>query len=628
MLSPGEWHKVVPREPVENVRFRLDVYRHCREDTGFRRAIVWMCGRDILLWVNLFVWQFNPDREGDEFGPFATWDFQDKVFLDLLRAVEERRDVLIEKSREMGASWMCLIAMVWLWLFHGWKKFLCMSRSEEAVESADPDSLFWKIDFILDHMPAFLLPTNWSGGPPWRKKRYLGNVDNGSTITGTASTGKAGVGGRATAMFIDEFSQIDEGKEVLHRTSDTTRCRIFNGTHLGLDTAFYELSVRPDMRKLVLHWTMHPDKRKGLYRYDESTGKVEILDRGYRYPVDFDFVLSPEPLGGPYPGLRSPWYDEQCKRKGSPRAVAMDLDINPQGTVSQFFNPLLIRTLLAYCRAPSWRGRLLYRKEGAAPVRFLGEHELTQLEPELAYSPLIELWLTPDIDGRVPLDRYTLGADISHGTGATPSCCAGIRCSTGEKFLEMVDPNVDPGDFALAVVALARFLESAEAGPARLIWEQQGPGIKFGKVVLELGFWNIYYRDTEIPTKMVREFSDRPGWVNAPDSKRLLLTEYQEALKLRKLANYSKPALEECLKFKFTDDGRSVVHQGELSPDDPSGARVNHGDRTMADALAWKLAAELGTGRPKKKEDDGPPLLSLAWRRKFHEERARREDSA
>src|SRR5207247_1504773 len=98
-------------------------------------------------------------------------------------------------------SWMCLIVMEWLWHFHPWKKFLAISRNAEAVDADDPDSLFWKIDFMHRYQPKWLMPKGYEA-KKHRRLMYYGNPENGSTITGQASTGKAGVGGRATWMFV------------------------------------------------------------------------------------------------------------------------------------------------------------------------------------------------------------------------------------------------------------------------------------------------------------------------------------------------------------------------------------------------------------------------------------------
>src|SRR5262249_47409305 len=145
-------------------------------------------------------------------------------------------------------------------------------------------------------------------------------------------------------------------------------CRIFNSTHLGIGTAFYDLTERPDIRKLRIHWTQHPDKCCGLYRYDTDRHAVEVLDKQYQFPLDFKYVMDGSPTGGPCPGIRSPWYDEQCRRKGSARGIAMDLDIDPKGSVSQFFDRLMIRQLQAkYAVAPFWEGDIHFDQDTGKP---------------------------------------------------------------------------------------------------------------------------------------------------------------------------------------------------------------------------------------------------------------------
>ena len=571
---------------------------------GFRIA----CERDILFFVNVFVLQFNPRKKGKvQVGAFATWGFQDDALLEMLRCIEEDEDLCIEKSREMGASWMLVIVFVWLWLFQGWSKFLLISRNAEAVESDDPDSLLWKFDFIVEHLPDWLRPRIKG------KKMYRGNLDNRAVVTGQASTGKAGVGGRATAMGIDEFSQIEEDFEVLHRTSDTTGCRIFNFTHTGLHTAAYEIAQRADMRKLVLHWTQHPEKIAGLYRYDPAEGKVEVLDKSYKFPEDFRFVMDGSPTGGPFPGVRSPWYDDQCRRKGSARAVAMDLDIDPKGSVSQFFDRLLILQLqTAYCREPDWEGDLHYDHENGQPFA---------LEPRKG-GP-VRIWGRLH-NGLPKPDFYGMGADCATGTGATPSCLSIMRGSTGEKVLEYANPFILPEKFAVLCVALARLYKNPAGEGGLLCWEVPGPGYTFGNRVLELGYSPIHYRTSDIERFAVA--SDKPGWAATPTSKRFLLEEYRAALSSRQCLNRSKNALADCLAFKY--DRRGMVEHGAAeTTNDPSGARVNHADAVIADALAWKMAKSFGLSANQQKavEERAPPIQSLLGRRQLAARVAREE---
>jgi hypothetical protein len=606
-LSTGTYHKRVPLDPVENLQFRKFVIESCRNNPDYRAAVLEMCRQDILFFVNVFIWEYNP-RFTDErsVGPWICWDFQYECFLALVHAIELQEDCLIEKSREMGASWICLIVFMWFWLFRPWSKLHTISRSELAVEAANPDSLFWKIDFALSFLPLWLLPKSWE-----RTKLYYGNRDNGSSITGEASTGSAGVGGRATAMFIDEFSQIKEDYEVLHRTSDTTGCRIFNGTHRGGGRAFAELAKRVDLKKIVIHWSQHPEKRKGLYRYDADRGSIVVLDKKYKYARDFEFVYTEAPAGGPHPGLRSPWYDRECLRKGSPRAVAMDLDIDPGGSVSQFFNPLTLRSLIAtYCTRPFWEGDIVFDRDNGDPERFVA----------VPNGP-VKLWVNLLPTGKPPPSIYGAGADISTGAGATCSCLTVADARTGEKVCEFATPHLTPEQFALACIAICRTFKDEDDNPTFLSWEHAGPGLKFARQIIDAGYRRIYHREpAAVGLTMGDRYPKNPGWVPQNDQKRILLEDYRSALDARTFINRSEEAMRECLEFHYTQAG-TVEHSSEQKKDDPTGARVNHGDRTIADALANKMIRGKLIMRAVQEEVNRVAPGSLAWRRQLVEQR-------
>lgn len=601
MLSDGLWHRGVPTQREENLRYRLWLLRQCR-DRNHRKGVLAICRRDIVFWVNSFVYQYNPFKPGQEYGPFITWDFQDDALHELLWCIRHNQSAVIEKSREMGGTYLCVLLIVWACLFHPWKKFLVISRSAEAVDNpGDPDCVFWKIDQVLEYLP------DWMRGEVQRRKMYFG-FPSGSKVTGQASTGKAGVGGRATAIFLDEFSQVKEDREVRQRTASTTHCRIFNGTHLGVGTEFYKLCQQPEVKKIRMHWTQHPDKRQGLYRSGVKGGQgYEVLDRSHLFPPDFEFVKDGTPKGGYAPGVRSPWYDRKCKDIGDKLGVAMDLDMDARGSDSQIFDPLVIRELkAAYCRPPRWEGDLVYDGNTGEPDKLVRRK-----------GGAIKLWLAPDASGRFPPMPAAFAADVSTGQGVTNSCLSGANAHTGEKFLEVATPRMDENSFATLAVALCRLFDDALLG-----WERQGPGEVFGKRVNELGYHNVYrYRDD---FRLGRGSATAPGFFPNPKSQRLLVNDYATALAARQFVNPSELALEECLDWKW-DQGGNVVHGGKISCRDPSGASVNHGDRSMADAILW-LMIKPSYVRVRKVETEEVRPNTLAWRRQARHDDLQREE--
>jgi hypothetical protein len=571
--SPGVWHTRVPRTRAANVRFRLYVIRRCRKEPQFRRAVLEMCRQDILFWIG---------KGSEKVGPFVTWEFQDEAVRTILDCIAGRKDLVIEKSREMGASWLCLLVMTWFLIFQPMESFLCISRNAEAVDDPAKSSLFAKIDYVLDHLPEWMAEK----GPGRINRRVMSFVNdaNGSEITGQASTRKAGVGGRATAIFVDEFSQIDADWQVLERTANTSGCRIFNGTHLGTNTAFFDLCTRATngehVRKLVLHWTQHPDKNRGLYHFDRLSQQIVYHDARFKYPRGFRPVADGTPTGGPAAGVRSPWYDMMCEKIGNTRGVAADLDINPSGSTEQVFDPLLVADLKArYCTDPVLAD-LEYDKEAAIPRRL-----------HISSAGKLRLWCRLDSVGKPPPSDYVAGADVATGTGATPTTLSVANARTGEKVAEYADSRVEPKEFAYYAVAVCRLFANAEGRGAKFGWETPGPGNTVTKHVLALMYQPIYFRKTE--HRMKKELSDTPGWPNSPDSVRNLIENYRDALRGGHFLNRSADALSECLAFVYEPDGY-VYHNGWRDPKDPSAARINHGDRVIADAIAWKLCDEWG----------------------------------
>lgn len=629
-LSPGRYWEQVPRDRMGNLAFRRAMLEAAHGDKHWQNVLLEMCRKDVIFSIAVFNWQYNPNAIGkqDEFGPFIPWDFQIDAVREILSAIVDRKDLVIEKSREMGASWLCLMVMEWLWRFHPRKKFLFISRDADAVDkTGEPDSLFWKIDFIHKNLPRWLMPREWDPRNHRLNFRFI-NPDNDSTITGQASTSKAGVGGRATAIFIDEFSKIRDDKKVRQGTASTSGCRIFNGTHEGIDKELYNLTQQPEVRKLVMHWTMHPEKCKGMYHYDEELRQLVVDDPSYDFDKDWqkDYnrdgaekkfvpVIDGTPSGGYAPGIRSPWYDMQANKIGTSRAVAMELDIDARGSAFLVFDALVIHRLVREkAREPDWEGdavvvdgeikEFLRRKGG--PLRMWGA--LTHMQ-------------------QAPRQPYCAGADIAYGLQATPSVFSLGAPDLGMKVLEFASAEIEETEFADLSVALCRHFCDAKGHGARLCWDASGAaGQRYGRRVMDLGYWNIYFRASE--ESVVRTPTDTPGWYGRGETKNVLLKEYAAALQNGSLVNPSELALLETLSFQWKNS--VMVHSGAVAADDPAKSGDNHGDRVIADALLWKMMKEMGAGieyRPWKKEQEDYKPGTLGWLMR-EDERTRRLDDA
>ena len=167
--------------------------------------------------------------------PFIPWRSQRQILRDVAECVRKGEDIAWAKSREMGASWLMLSLSLWGWLFHGWAILLC-SRTEDLVDRAgDLDSLFPRIDSMVERLPSCLLPCDRTDIMPSGKHRrhmVLTHPD-GHSIVGQSTTEHIGRGGRRTVVIFDEAAAQEKLEAAWRSAADTTSCRIAVSTHLA-----------------------------------------------------------------------------------------------------------------------------------------------------------------------------------------------------------------------------------------------------------------------------------------------------------------------------------------------------------------------------------------------------------
>lgn len=600
-LDLSRIHERVPKDPIKNLLFRRSLIQQGDSDKAIAEQLWHACRANILFYLNAFCWVYEPRQKREL--PFITWAFQDDAILRLKAAIG-KHDMLIEKSRDMGASWLCLSVIEHEWHFEEMSSFLLLSRKEEYVDRAeDPKALFWKIDFIHERLPIWLMPRRN------RTAMHLKNEDNGSTIDGESTNSDATRGDRRTAILLDEFAAVENSANILRAVGDATDCCIFNSTPQGAAGGFYEkrermASLYPE-RVIRLHWSLHPHKAAGLYKPQGADKPVEIIDhRWHERNKDYPFITQrPSSLEG----VRSPWYDAYCADKDR-QHVAQELEIDYLGAGAPFFEPALIeRCLKDYARPPYLRGVMEYDPETCRFIRFTP----TENGP-------FHLWVLLNLNDQPPQDRfYGQGVDIAAGTGASNSCISIGDCKTGEKVLGYYDPYTRPERLAEIAAALGWWFGGL-AGAAYMIWEQPG-GQNFADRLWEIGYRNFYWRRNEQSPE--RKATNTPGWWPSPKNKVTLMGHYRRALESGEYINRCRDSLKECLQFVYTKS-QSVEHVA-ADGDDPSGARANHGDRVTADALCRMAMSELVMPQAKESPSEAP-VGSLAWRRELR----RRQEKA
>jgi len=559
-----ELRHIPPSDPAANARYRRALLAEAKGDTKFQSCLKELCRNDVSFWVSTFAMTYDP-RLKCPMTPFALYDFQKMACQKIEEAVNDGEDLCIAKSRDVGASWLCLAALLHRWLFRPDQAILLVSRNESYVDGrGNPKSLFWKVDAILGHLPIWMLPRFD------RKKLSLKNLDNGSIIDGESTTGDVARGDRRSCVLLDEFAAFAAGDDyrALSSTRDVTPSRIFLSTPAGASNAFATVAKNPAVRQVRLHWADHPVKGKD--KYTDYKGRI-----------------------------RSPWYDKEVTRCSSPIEAAQELDIDFAGSAGAFFDhEKLDQIARKHVRPPILRGEL--RHEDFKSPSFDKDRNGKLL-----------LWFTPDASGGVPGDRrYYIGIDIAAGTGASNSCLSVVESKTYEKVAEFASPDLRPDKLAKYAVGLANWFKGDNGQAAQLVWEAHGPGRIFGDAVLEYGHREIWYRRTEntvdrSPTRLM-------GWIPTRDSKQALLGRYRKMLFNEEFVNHSREAIDECREFVYDSSG-GVEHSLSINAQDKSGARSNHGDRVIADALAClALGGNRAVSIPKTQILPG----SIAWRRR------------
>lgn len=95
--------------------------------------------------------------------PLVMFKKQEDLIRYMMACLEGEECGLIEKSRDMGATWICCAFSVWLWLFVPGAAIGWGSRKAQLVDKiGDPDSIFEKMRMIITGLPSFFLPPGFN----------------------------------------------------------------------------------------------------------------------------------------------------------------------------------------------------------------------------------------------------------------------------------------------------------------------------------------------------------------------------------------------------------------------------------------------------------------------------------
>lgn len=509
------------------------------------------------------------------------------IIVPIVDGIENGGTFAIDKTRDMGISWLVVAGIFqWYWLFRPGTNFMAMSRVEELVDNPDdPDSLFYKMDYLRARLPNWQLPRRGVS----RTSLKLVNRDTGSTIVGRSTTGEQGRAGRRTAAFVDEAAMIRELRRIHVSLGQTTSCRIYGSTANG-PTFFAELVRSPKVRVLRCPWWNHPQKGRGrAIKEDPETGETSVT---------------------------SPWYEAQVAQAVDRREVAQELDMDHAGAGYVFFDArVLNRHKDTNCRDPYFIGRIDWLGEGSRDMALRARkiEDLAWVDDD---DGAWKLWLDLEEDEngrwRPPQGRsYVLGGDIAFGVAAANSTLVVTDADTSEQVAEFASAKVGPEEFARLTVQ-AGYWFGGIRGCGFLCWEANGAGGLYGKTIVEtLRYPWIYFQVDEAR-------KDRPrqegvyGWHSNPQRKKDTLGVFRSALARSEWTPRSSILLDEAGTYVFQASGD--VAPGHLQEEGPE-AKATHGDRVIAGMLSVYGLRFAHLCKPPERI---APVGSPAWAREMH----------
>lgn len=248
----GEWQNWARLILVE----REKIAQRCAQDAYEQRVQRALCkqpnGLGTVYFLTMFGWVFDP-REDEEssVAPFILYPRQAEFLLALDGVMQRPKGPLaslaVPKARGVGATWLAAGDGTWRFLFKKMYQGRVVSRNEDMVDQVgSPDSWMWKYDYILKHLPHWLLPAGFSverrAGNRYRTHMKILNPDNGSAIIGEATSSGVGVGGRASRYDIDEAARIAGLRGIWAQLAETTNHRLALSTHnVAESTDFWDM---------------------------------------------------------------------------------------------------------------------------------------------------------------------------------------------------------------------------------------------------------------------------------------------------------------------------------------------------------------------------------------------------
>lgn len=297
-----------PPDYVAELQRRARLLNHIRSEPGADVAANAYYANHLHAFVNDWGTTVDPRNARSKTPvvmPFMTFKRQDEFLDFLLACLESEADGLVEKSRDMGATWLCVALSVWLWRYWKGAAVGWGSRKEQLVDKlGDPDSIFEKIRIYIKYLPRELLPRYFNPKDHLTYMKVI-NPENGSTITGESGD-NIGRGGRKLIYFKDESAHYEHPESIEAALGDNTNVQIDISSVHGLGNVFHrrreqgtewnpgQLALGDTVNVFIMDWRDHPAKTQAWHDQRKAKAKAAGLLHLFAQEVDRDYASSVE----------------------------------------------------------------------------------------------------------------------------------------------------------------------------------------------------------------------------------------------------------------------------------------------------------------------------------------------
>jgi hypothetical protein len=225
----------------------------------------------------------NAERNLPTLIPFILFPKQREWIDYVLRKWRSQEPGLVEKSRDMGVSWLAMALACTLCLFHDGVVIGVGSRKTIYVDKlGELKPLLPKARVFMEHLPAEFTDgwVAWRDAPNMR----IAFPGTGSLISGEGGD-DIGRGDRTSIYFVDEAAHLERPELVDAALSQTTNCRIDMSSVRGMANPFAKKRWGGKIEPFIFDWHDDPRKDDAWYKKQcETLDPVVVaqeIDRDY-----------------------------------------------------------------------------------------------------------------------------------------------------------------------------------------------------------------------------------------------------------------------------------------------------------------------------------------------------------